>query len=203
MEEIKAWVKAHPYWAAGLGVGVLLLIYLWWRSGSSASSSTASPMDAYYNAATANAAAGDQLAAIQAQNTAAVQAAQIQQQAQQESDQAQENINASNNATQLQELQAEIPVQEQGNSLSAQVEQASIAAQQKETLSTNMVTNYASYLEAAVARPGELANGLLPAVPGANAENFVGVQANPQEVANLIKTVGPKVARKYYGIQGA
>lgn len=80
MEEVKAWVKSHKALAIGGGIALVVLLYLWLRSGSSANAggSSNAGLSSYYAAeaastqsAAAQTAAQDQLQAQEnATNTA-------------------------------------------------------------------------------------------------------------------------------------
>lgn len=179
MEKLKHWVEEHKAIAAGLGVGLLLLIYLWWRSGSSAAGSGgASNLDSYYAAAAQNAQADAALQAQQSQVQGADYLAQQQTTAQQEADQAAQAINASNNATQLAEVQAEVPVQ-----------QAQITSLQAMTNAANEAAAYGAYAQAYTVL-GATGHGSLAESIGTP------TGANPQNFPSSAPAYGPAVLAK-------
>jgi hypothetical protein len=170
MEHVWQWVSEHKLWAAGIVFGVIVLIWLWWRSGSS-SASSGSGANAYYAAAAQNAQADAALQAQQAQTQAAMYAAQQQATTQQEAYQAAVQMNASNNATQASMINALIPVY-----------QSEIAAQTAQTNAAATSANLTSFYALLAAQP-QLAHSQLFMSTGLPLPNSQGGVYLPQEFA--------------------
>lgn len=198
MHHLVEWVRGHPYWSAGLGIGLVVLIYLWWRSGSSApAQGGASNLGSYYAAAANNANATAGLQAAEAQYQAQSYAVQQAASAQNAATQAAVQIAQSNNQTQLQEVQALAPVQEQANSLQALVANKQTEAQ-----------NYASFIAPIINAENQgynlrsVSNNLinaLPPPPGANPGNYpsTGGMYTPGQAAHILNTLPPGLAHLY------
>lgn len=170
MEKLKTWAREHKALAIGGGIGLLVLIYLWWRSGSSTGSSS-SGLNSYYAAAAQNAQADAALQAQQSQDQAASYAVQQQTTAQNEATQAAVQINQANANAQLSEVQALVPELEQQNSLTA------LVANRQTTEAGYQA--YTSLLEQyKPSGAAEVASFLAPP-PGANPADYVSTAAAP------------------------
>lgn len=135
--------KAHPYMTAGIVFGVGFVIILLYKSLHSTSSNNGSAYAAYQQAAAAEAASGNQLAAVQAQAQAAGNQTN-----------AEVAIGASHDATTLSIAQLENQTAQNHDSLAAQVAEytASLQAQSTDlassaSVSINAQNNYASTIQ--------------------------------------------------------
>jgi hypothetical protein len=189
-ERIKQWVSEHPYLAAGIAVAVVIFVWLFFIRGSSSSSTTASTTDPnsdYYDAEASAIQSGDALQAAQlASNAQAAQTA------------AQVSANATNDATQIGlaqiaagaqsyqvqqqaavdslNINANATTTQQANTLSAQVQNNTIAA--NESIANTQMADYTSIINNQTASTVQM-----------NQANIEGNIALASQESNLIQAI--------------
>lgn len=153
-EHVKEWVKKHPYLAAALGIGVLILFYLWWTSGTSSSSSTTNNTGAL---AAARLQAETQLGVAQTQMQAANTAA---------NDQA----STAKKQAYYSALSTIEPAIAQEKAMNEQTKANETLA--SKSLATSGYDSYLAMLSTYSAKGAEYLNANLPPPPGTNPVNY-------------------------------